>query len=933
MAAVPIAYRPLQGPEIRLLSIARPQRMESDERVRCTLHYVPLSAAHLKPGADPTPGRINFRGELRGESPEYFTVVTEPVAAPKRDVTAGLKRSVGGKLSRLFGKTSRADSSNNGVGALDKRLARMSIASSANPEPTPQTHPERFHFSIDEGRPHLWDWTPPRPEELGAPGMLPGSSPTRYTWGDFVALSYNWGPGDGHIVVDGQPAKVTANLEKALREIRDKGWFPTTTTTTNSNTDDKKVMLWVDALCINQLDDSEKAVQIGRMGQIYREAGNVLVWLRDTTTHAQSEAGMTPGLAVDYMQWLSAYYRTEILESLDHHDGNAAQVQQFREIASFRLERALAMVTKAIIADDIDVDDAGWYAIFSFFANPYWTRLWIIQELAMGRHGMPVMCDGRVTQWRHIRDSALIMTRVSSLIAERVARYAGTHDLPVPGSGSMATAAGSLPVDHIAGIAELSIHGQRKRIPHVPREMLSFSRRPGPSATPSVRGTRLLQILALATRAECFMPEDRVWGLLEVPRIRTLAMSKPSDPGKFLPLFYVYTIFAARCIDSGDLPFELAGAGDDEVVTRTENVTVTEHGMVTGVSRGTQAVAAGVTYSLDVFAYVNGFETGLFLPSWVPHLAADPVLRTHPFFGPWIAGGSTQSVHKPKITIGPQPGSAEEGDDDELSSLEIKAVLLDEVISISAIQGLITEQLDFTCYGHVTMAERKEPTASASSTDTGPEGSSVSEDDEVFPTGVVQGQTSPKDLAKDHETARYALTKVLTAGADVNGRQEIDIDPDEFFHVVPSSTVDIEATKDSIDYRLADFVESSADFRIAGRPLREYFTSSETTAEPPEPTLNASRLKQSASAKIWGRRLAITKPNGALCLVPMATQLGDQIWVIPGHPRPVVLRPLIDVSPSVKYCRLIGEAYVDGIMEGEIEGLGILNRWGTVVLC
>lgn len=37
--------------------------------------------------------------------------------------------------------------------------------------------------------------------------------------------------------------------------------------------------LWIDAICINQNDDQEKSVQVQRMGSIFREAIEVLIWL------------------------------------------------------------------------------------------------------------------------------------------------------------------------------------------------------------------------------------------------------------------------------------------------------------------------------------------------------------------------------------------------------------------------------------------------------------------------------------------------------------------------------------------------------------------------------------------------------------------------------------------------------------------------------
>lgn len=88
----------------------------------------------------------------------------------------------------------------------------------------------------------------------------------------YKALSYTWGElehptGGGAICVyiNGHKVSVKETLFSALYQIR-----------SSSTTD---VILWVDALCINQGDPAEKAHQIRQMGKVYAIAEEVLIWL------------------------------------------------------------------------------------------------------------------------------------------------------------------------------------------------------------------------------------------------------------------------------------------------------------------------------------------------------------------------------------------------------------------------------------------------------------------------------------------------------------------------------------------------------------------------------------------------------------------------------------------------------------------------------
>ncbi|KAK0716157.1 heterokaryon incompatibility protein-domain-containing protein [Lasiosphaeris hirsuta] len=82
----------------------------------------------------------------------------------------------------------------------------------------------------------------------------------------YEALSYVWGSQHSNTSIDlsGQPFRVTPNLHAALKRLRLAGSQRT---------------LWVDAVCINQADNDEKAAQVAMMSDIYTDTSGALLWL------------------------------------------------------------------------------------------------------------------------------------------------------------------------------------------------------------------------------------------------------------------------------------------------------------------------------------------------------------------------------------------------------------------------------------------------------------------------------------------------------------------------------------------------------------------------------------------------------------------------------------------------------------------------------
>ena len=82
----------------------------------------------------------------------------------------------------------------------------------------------------------------------------------------YNALSYTWGKPEltHQIWVNNAILPVTESLAVALRHLRQESEI---------------LILWVDAVCINQRDTDEKNHQVRQMAEVYRHAAQVFVWL------------------------------------------------------------------------------------------------------------------------------------------------------------------------------------------------------------------------------------------------------------------------------------------------------------------------------------------------------------------------------------------------------------------------------------------------------------------------------------------------------------------------------------------------------------------------------------------------------------------------------------------------------------------------------
>jgi hypothetical protein len=92
---------------------------------------------------------------------------------------------------------------------------------------------------------------------------------------EYEALSYCWGDeaNPGFLTCNGEKFPIRDNLNAGLRRLR---------------LSDHTRILWVDAICINQLDLLEREQQVDFMRDIYRGSAQTLVWLGDSDRDSTS---------------------------------------------------------------------------------------------------------------------------------------------------------------------------------------------------------------------------------------------------------------------------------------------------------------------------------------------------------------------------------------------------------------------------------------------------------------------------------------------------------------------------------------------------------------------------------------------------------------------------------------------------------------------
>lgn len=191
---------------------------------------------------------------------------------------------------------------------------------------------------------------------------------------EFEALSYVWGTKGtgGTILIDGKVHGIFENAEAALRRLR--------------RTRQRRI-IWIDAICINQADIQERQAQVLLMGRIYRQASQVCVWL------GEESAGSRMGMKALGGSVLRAVFTT-----------SSAEKSIMADALNIPFWDTVTSVSRLQNGYDSVINEPSLSEVCELLNRPWWTRAWIMQECVLASR-IVLLCGGDIVDWETIEKS------------------------------------------------------------------------------------------------------------------------------------------------------------------------------------------------------------------------------------------------------------------------------------------------------------------------------------------------------------------------------------------------------------------------------------------------------------------------------------------------------------------------------------------------
>ncbi|KAI1281147.1 heterokaryon incompatibility protein-domain-containing protein [Xylaria sp. FL0933] len=269
----------------------------------------------------------------------------------------------------------------------------------------------------------------------------------------FEALSYVWGESlsPDPILCNGIRVTVTQNLHEALKYLRPlPSWesvhiwstkhelhssrhvwrsFARNRYEQQENTMLLRIPVWIDAICINQNDLSERAQQVKMMRQIYQTASTVKIWLgkeqklatATSVAEREARASLTPLAQAGTVRRLAPRHHLETYGSMPVVLSFLAQALRNMEAKPNSLVslRPLEDSEHRNLVYGLPPPSAKeWKAFREFLSNPWFQRIWVVQEVVLARKAVVVLGNwhmdwdavGKATTWFESKGYAMPRT-------------------------------------------------------------------------------------------------------------------------------------------------------------------------------------------------------------------------------------------------------------------------------------------------------------------------------------------------------------------------------------------------------------------------------------------------------------------------------------------------------------------------------------------
>lgn len=198
----------------------------------------------------------------------------------------------------------------------------------------------------------------------------------------YCALSYTWGSPEAPFFINcnGSEIRITSSLHEALSQMRRKWLY---------------IVVWADAICINQSDNAEKSQQVMRMGDIYSKASRLFIWLGNPVT--ASDADVT----VDTMEKVGKM---------------AESCLENRQVA-WDTEEFIVAVQERMREEPISENE--WQRLQDCFLMPWFSRVWVFQEvvsvMACSAKNIRMGYGNRIVAWMTVARIMAILGPLKSV--------------------------------------------------------------------------------------------------------------------------------------------------------------------------------------------------------------------------------------------------------------------------------------------------------------------------------------------------------------------------------------------------------------------------------------------------------------------------------------------------------------------------------------